>query len=108
MKTLVVTGDAAFEDVNVFTIESLRQGSVCTLHKDYNKPGDGIMWAMLHSGVISDSKEYNDCASNRRAVAASNLIKQGEIVMIEGAQYKIRLLGRYSDCAIFDPVDYSK
>jgi hypothetical protein len=32
-------------------------------------------------------------------------IENGEIVEIEGKKYSTRILGNYSDCVIFDPVE---
>jgi hypothetical protein len=49
--------------------------------------------------------EYSDKdIAERNRLNSSTPIRHNDIVEIEGKQYRTRVLGDFSDCAIFDPV----
>lgn len=103
MKTLQISTDS-FDNINVFTFEELKFSQKCSLHQGYKTRDDGIYWAMLHSSVLKASYTDEDHALANRLQSGKYTLTNGEIVLIEGKQYKTRYLGKYSDCAIFDPV----
>jgi hypothetical protein len=102
MKTLTLSA-GTFDQINTFTITDIAY-SVCSLHKDKEKRGDGILWAMLHDSVLKLSQTEADIDERVRLATPDYCIENGEIVLIEGKQYRCRVLGRYSDCAVFEPV----
>lgn len=73
------------------------------LHKDYQKQGDGILWAMKKSACLKNVYTAKDLEETSR-LNISEPLRNGDAVLIEGKQYKTRVLGNFSDCAIFDPV----
>lgn len=77
---------------------------IASLHRDYNKEGDGIYWAMQKGACIKSHYTDEDRAERTR-LAQEPLIMSGEKILIDGKQYKCRILGDYSDCAIFDPIE---
>lgn len=97
-----------FDTVNTFVIvvKSLRRPNrylTASLHRDYQMEGDGVLWAMQRNACIKSC--YSD-AGRAEAERLSTMlpIGSGDIVMIEGKQYKVKVNGDYSDCAIFEPI----
>ncbi len=79
----------SFDQENTFVVFSKRGFPMtASLHQDYEKEGDGIYWAMQHGACLSREP----------------VLLNGEIVLIDGKEYKTRILGNYSNCAIFDAV----
>lgn len=74
-----------------------------SLHKDYQKEGDGIFWAMKKSACLKAEYTAKD-DEERTRLNNMQPLQTNEIVIIEGKEYKVRVLGNFSDCAIFDPV----
>jgi len=74
-----------------------------SLHKDYQKQGDGIFWAMKKSACLKAEYTAKDDEERNRLNSMTPLVAN-DIVIIEGKQYKTRVLGNFSDCAIFDPI----
>jgi hypothetical protein len=101
MRTLVQHTD--FDQDNTFKVAPLKYGR-CSLHKDYQKQGDGIYWVMQHSAVLKSSYTDKDREESERLMADEG-IKNGEVVLIEGKQYRYEHKGDYSDCGIFHPVE---
>lgn len=102
MRTLNLSTDT-FDQVNTFLIQGPRRTIRACLHRDYQTQGDGVYWAMQKSGMLKDSYTEADRAETSR-LSSEHVIQNGEIVLIDGEQYKIRVLGDYSDCAIFDKI----
>ena len=103
MKTLSVsTGN--FDQVNTFTIAEIPY-SKCSLQRDYQTEGDGILWVMLNAGVLKSKYSAADKAEMDRLNSGESTVHNREIVQVDGKQYKIRVLGKYSDCAILDQVN---
>jgi hypothetical protein len=106
MQAINLSNDT-FDQDNTFSIEvpgfkKTVRVTAC-LHKGYQKDADGIFWAMKKSACLK--AEYTQKDDEERArLNAMEPVRAGDIVLIEGQQYKVRVLGNYSDCAIFDPV----
>ena len=84
------------------------------LHRDYEKTGDGIFWVMQRSHVLKAVYTRAD-EIEKRMYNNGDFLTDGEIVEIITAdlengevkkrgQYKVKLLGDYSDCAVFEEV----
>lgn len=105
MQTLTISQDS-FDTASRFTINLNRKNglySEASLHKDYNKQGDGILWALQKSACLQSHYSEQDIA-HRDRMRNMQPLKHGDLVVIEGQQYKVRVLGNFSDCAIFDKV----
>ena len=97
----------SFDQDNTFVIEYTNPRRTQTmdakLFQGYQKDDDGIYWAMQRSACLKS--HYTEKDSEERArLNASTPVRNGDIVLIDGKQYKARVLGNYSNCAIFDPV----
>ena len=101
MQKLELTADT-LDNSRVFKLEKLPHSFV-SLHKDYEKQGDGIYWGMQHGGCVKDVYTEQDNADRERFNALAPL-SHGDIVEIDGQQYKLRYLGDHSDCCVFDRV----
>lgn len=90
---------------NMFRVAGVR--SDCSLHRDKIKTGDGIYWVMQHGAMLKS----NYSAAEVLHTARMNKMKplhQGEVVLIDGEKYKIKIAGDYSDCAVFEKLTYSE
>jgi hypothetical protein len=103
IKTLNVS-EGSFDQVNTFTISKFKYNSRCSLEKDYKTEGDGIYWVLKHGACLQAQYSDADLAEKARLQSPEAILEDGEIVLIDGNQYKLRWIGDYSDCAIFDPV----
>lgn len=102
MKTLILATDT-FDQVNTFVVAVGNRTKWVSLRRDYDKVGDGIYWALSSGAVLKDKYTAADVAERDRLNAETPL-QHGEIVLIDGEQYKTRVLGNYSNCAIFDKI----
>ena len=108
MKTLKVS-TGSFDHVNTFNVNVrnpvLREAypRKCSLHRDYKKKGDGILWIMQHPGCIASSYSQSEIDEMSR-LRNSDPIVADEIVKVGRKKFKVRMLGDYSSCAILDPV----
>jgi hypothetical protein len=107
MQTLNFSNDTLDQD-NTFVIDwagvRRQRRLVAKLHKGYQKDDDGIVWAMQKSLCLKSEYTAKD-VEERARLNAMEPVRNGDIVMIEGQQYKARVMGDFSDCAIFDPVN---
>lgn len=102
MRVLKLAADN-FDQVNTFKVATGRRvPSVATLRRDYNRRGDGVYWALSSGSILKDVYTNADRAEGARLAVEGPLVN-GEIVEIDGKQFKTRVLGAFSDCAIFDP-----
>ena len=93
-----------FDQVNTFNVQVTKTTvAKCSLKRDYDKRGDGIYWAMNPGTTLKSHYSEADRAEAAR-LTLEFPVRNGEIVMIEGKEYRTRVLGAYSDCAIFDPL----
>ena len=91
---------------NVFTINLPRTRGIyseASLYKGYKTFEDGIYWALQHSACLQGHYSEADIA-HRDRLNSMKPLENGDIVLINGEQYKTRILGNFSDCAIFDKV----
>jgi hypothetical protein len=101
MKTLNIS-TGSFDKVNTFTIAPLKW-STCKLYKGYQTEDDGIYWVMQCSAMLKAHYSDEDRAESKR-LTEMEPIQNGEIVLIEGKEFKFNYKGNYSDCGIFEPV----
>ena len=106
MQTLNIIEDN-FDQVNTFAIElQSRRGTKrakCSVRKDYQVKGDGILWALQHGATLKSHYSAKDVAELDR-LRNDEPVRHGDTVSIEGKQYTVRVLGDFSNVAIFDPV----
>jgi hypothetical protein len=102
MKTLTLS-TGSFDQDNTFSISKLKY-SRCKLFKDYKVEGDGIYWVMLCSAMLKAEYTDKDREESARLSEPASAVDDGEVVLVDGKQFKVRVLGQYSDCAILDPV----
>ena len=94
----------SFDQENTFPVFSKRGfPMIASLHQDYEKEGDGIYWAMKHGACLKSSYTDADRAETAR-LSREPVLLNGEIVLIDGKQYQTRILGNYSNCAVFDAI----
>ena len=103
MRTLTLS-TGSFDQINTFTVFSKRGlPTRASLYQGYEKEGDGIYWAMQKGACLRSHYSDADKAETARLSREAALMN-GEIVLIDGKQYKTRILGNYSNCAIFDAI----
>ena len=104
MKTLSITTETMQYD-KVFSMDiGAKHGYIdVSLYQGYKTEDDGIFWGLKRSACLSANHSQKDI-DYRDRLNNMDAIKNGEIVLIDGKQYKTRVLGNFSDCAIFDPV----
>lgn len=104
MKTLTITTETMQYD-KVFTMDiGAKHGYIeVSLYEDYKTLGDGILWGLQHSACLSATYSQKQI-DHRNRLNNMETVKNEEIVLIKGKQYKTRVLGDFSNCAIFDPV----
>lgn len=76
---------------------------ICRLMQGYNTCNDGQLWAMQRSGTLKDSYTAEDAAWVER-MKTIEPIGNGAIVKIAGKLYTVKILGDYSDAALFHRV----
>ena len=101
MRELKLSTDT-FDQENTFAVSHIKYAK-CSLHRDYKVDGDGIYWVMQSAAVLKSHYSDQDKAESARLLADKG-ISNGDVVMIDGNQYKFKYLGNYSDCGYFEPV----
>lgn len=100
MKVLTLaTGN--FDQINTFNVNVGADVVKASLLRDYEKQGDGIYWA-LNSGSLLKSTYTPADDEEAARLARSEPLVHGDLVLIEGERYTVRVKGRFSDCAVFD------
>jgi hypothetical protein len=106
MKTLNLS-KGSFDQDNTFTIGiqgySRMKRMTVSLHSGYHTKDDGIFWALQAGGCLKSEYTQKDHEETRR-LGTMTPVKHGDLVLIDGIEYKVRVLGDFSDCAIFEPV----
>lgn len=100
MKTLNLAADT-FDQANTFQVNTGRRIVKASLCRDYQLPGDGRYWALNTGSCLKDKYSDADRAETAR-LEAEGPLQNGQTVLIDGEQYKVRVLGAFSDCALFD------
>lgn len=98
-----------FDQRNTFPVKvSNRKSNVtCSLHRDYLKQGDGVYWALQGGAMLKDKYTAEDAAERTRLENTAPLTDK-ELVLIEGVPHRARVLGNYSNAAVFDPIDFNE
>lgn len=73
----------------------------CTLRQGYQKSDDGRYWAMQKSAVIKSEYTQDELAAHARLLSDTP-VSNGDLVEIAGNAYRVRILGDYTDAAVFD------
>jgi hypothetical protein len=106
MQKLNIVTETLDQD-NTFAIElQKRRGTIrvkCSVRKDYKVRGDGILWALQHGASLQSHYSAKDVAERNR-LNNNEPVRHGDIVIIDGKQYAVRVIGDYSNCAVFDPL----
>lgn len=104
MKKLKFENNAIFPQckIEVKGFKGLKQLNVF-LQKDYNEIGDGIYW-LLNAGVMLKSEYTKEEKEAQRKLNNEEPIRNNDIVVIDGEQYKVQVFGDYSDCAVFEKI----
>jgi len=101
MRVLTLS-ESTFDQTNTFRCDGVR--GTCSLRRDYQKKGDGILWIMLHAGCLKDSYTAADSAERER-LNASTRVANGETVKVLGRMYRVKINGNYSDAGVLEPVE---
>lgn len=104
MRMLNITTDN-FDTVNSFEIavQSKRTGLQSRIRCQLRQTSDGMLWALNTGSCIKSHYTVEDRAEQAR-LAAETPIADGDLVVIEGREYRIKVNGAYSDAAVFTPV----
>lgn len=70
--------------------------------KNSPHPKDVTAFGLQHASIITKEDNSKDLAEKE----ASVLIEDGEHVLIEGIEFKAKLMGEYSDCIHFIEIGY--
>jgi hypothetical protein len=94
-----------FDTINTFSVNVGRRyaGFECSLRQGYRTKDDGIYWIMQHSTVLANSYSTDE-TKQRERLKSETPLQNGEVVLIEGEHYIIRVKGNYSDCAILEKI----
>ena len=97
-----------FDQTNTFGLEVMdwKKRPIiikCSLHRGYKTENDNVLWALKSSAMVKDTYTAADCAEGER-VYKSEPVRHGDTVEIGGAVYRVKVLGNYSDAAIFEPI----
>lgn len=113
MRELFQTADS-FDLVNCIKVDGILGDCYifhAPTHPDYAddcrkfpNPEDNKVFIMQKSACLKSHYTPEDIAHRERMNKMVPL-KAGEIVLFEGKEYKVRILGNYSDCGRLDPVN---
>ena len=97
----------SFDQDNSFAVEYAVRGrtgrKTCSLQRDYKERGDGIFWGLSSGVILKDSYTAADVAERER-LDSSAPVRDGDVVTIEGKQYRAKVNGPYSDAVDFTEV----
>jgi len=86
-----------------YRVETKRRNIDVYLRQDYHKQGDGIYW-LMNPGTMLLSHYPQELKDNQKRLNSEKPLQDGEIVLIEGKQYRLKVLGDYSDAGIFEEI----
>jgi hypothetical protein len=97
-----------FDQINTFGLEVMdwKKRPIivkCSLRSGYKTENDNVIWALKSSAMVKDTYTAADYAECER-VYKSEPVRHGDTVEIGGAAYRVKVLGNYSDAAIFEPI----
>ena len=90
-----ITGEMITFDLSVKTV---------SLYQGYDSEDDGIYWGLAHGAMIQCSYTEGDIAEKKR-IREDDPVEHDEVVMIDGEEYIAEVVGDYSTCVRFHPVD---
>ena len=106
MQTINLSTDS-FDQDNTFTIEVVKPRRTLRitgkLFQGYQTDDDGIYWAMQRSACLKSNYTAKD-EEERQRLTTMEPVRHGDVVLINGLQHRVRVLGDFSNCAIFDPI----
>ena len=79
-----------------------RMPIMATIRSGYQTKDDGVHWALQRSAMIKAHYTAEDHRESAEFNAAP-LLNSGDIIQIDGKPFKVRIMGDYMDCAMFDP-----
>ena len=104
MRTLTLS-TGSFDRDNTFRVNLGRRysGFRCKLFSGYQTENDNVLWIMQCAAVLSDSYSAVEEAERTR-LHAETPVENGDIVLVDGNQYRVRVNGDFSDCAILETI----
>ena len=103
-----ITHHADFADLaSLFTVEvsSARRGKYAIRCYAHDGRGyDNVPFINQASACLKDHYTAEDRAASAR-LASEEPVRDGEIVLLNGRQYRVKVIGDYSDAARLLPVD---
>jgi len=94
-----------FDKDNTFTFAYKGfRGNECTATGYlFNSVDEGVIYLMKQSACLK--AVYSDADKSERArLNAMAPVRTGDTVTVDGKQYKVRVLGNYSDAGRLDPI----
>ena len=74
-----------------------------SLEQGYDTRDDGIFRGLASGATVKSSYTQADKDEQKR-LREDAPVEHGDIVMIEGNQYRAKVLGNYSNCVVFEAV----
>tara|TARA_Y100000015_G_scaffold37630_1_gene39726 strand:+ start:936 stop:1298 length:363 start_codon:yes stop_codon:yes gene_type:complete len=74
-----------------------------SLYQGYDTKDDGIFWGLASGATLKSSYSQADKDEQKR-LREDAPVEDGDIVLIEGNQYRAKVLGDYSNCVVFEAV----
>lgn len=104
MRTLKLS-TGSFDQINSFGLMVGGRHPVrVSLCRNYKVENDGVYWALNAGSMLKAHYTANDTAESDRIYRDEPPVRNGDHVMIDGAEYVCRVLGNFSDAALFDKV----
>ena len=75
---------------------------ICHLYQGYEAPGDGIYWAMS-VGVTLKAEYTEEDRREADRIKVEPPIRDGILVVVGNRCFRCRVLGDFSNAAVFDP-----
>lgn len=98
-----------FDQDNTFAFVYLGARGVERIATGYlfNAADEGVIYIMKQSACLKGHYTDADCAEQRRLDAQIPL-RTGDVVTVDGKQYRVRILGNYSDAGRLDPILFNR
>lgn len=87
-----------FDQDNTFTFayQGIRGQERTATGYLFNSKDEGTIYIMKQSACLKDSYTAKDMEESAR-LNAMTPVRDGDLVLVEGQQYKVKILGNYSD-----------
>jgi hypothetical protein len=97
----------SFDQDNTFIIEvkgySKMKRMNVSLLQGYQTEEDGIYWGLQGAVCLQNEYSAKDLEETKR-LNEMTPIKHNDIVTINNEEYKVKVLGDFSDCAMFEKI----